>query len=338
MSHSKYLASGQYGCVVKPAYHCDIKKELLIDNTIAKIFEDKNNYKLELKRHHQISKIDKNNDFTIKMISNCEIDLSFINSHVKDMSDCDLIIDANKIYQIIYEDGGEDLEVFFYNLKSNFDAYEFFKKFIQLFNGIKLLIKNNLSHSDIKLTNILFNGDKLILIDFGLLLNFNDIFKTHITNLKYRTLLHYPNDLKLYLLKDSKNKNYNYNLNSNDLLDNLKNYLTNAYDPNYDIYFKHLMKLYNFIITENNIYCEKFNKKDYRRNANKIFGEKLDIYQLGIVLIEVIFLIIVSDYAKEILKIPIEIFEIITQMLEPDVIKRIDIDTLIKKYSLLFNK
>jgi len=340
MNHSKFIASGAYGCVVKPAYNCDKKIGLLKENTIAKIFGDKENYTYELVQHKKISKIDKNNDFTIKIISNCEIDLSYIKSHVNDINNCELIKDKNKIYQIIYEDGGEDLLVFLNNIKSTFDSYNFLKKFIKLFIGIKLLIKNNLTHSDIKLENILFNGNKLILIDFGLLVNFENIFNSHIDNLKYLTMIHYPDEIKLYLTKNIINENYNYNLNTNDLLELLNNYILKIkflnHNSNYFNYFKSINDLYNYIIKESNEYYKRFNKNNYKKNVKKIFGKKLDIYQLGIVLLEVIILIIISNNKKQILQIPIQIFDIIKQMLEPDVEKRINIDILIEKYSLLF--
>ena len=79
MLKSTYLASGTYGCVAKPAFKCDNRNETT-DNTIMKLFADKDNYKEEIKKQMQIQTIDPESNFTIKMISKCETDINFINT------------------------------------------------------------------------------------------------------------------------------------------------------------------------------------------------------------------------------------------------------------------
>lgn len=336
---SNYLGSGTYGCTIRPSFDCDIKKNLLIDKTIAKIFSNKNYYKDEIKQHLLISKIDKNNSFTIKLINHCKIDLSYINKNVNNFDRCKLIKNNKIIYQIIYEDGGIDLEVFFTQKRPNFDSYQFLKKFISLFYGIQLLINNELSHSDIKMDNLLFNGEKIILIDFGLLIKFKELLNDRIAKINYKNIYFYPDEYNLYY----KNNLFNQLLNSDELFSRIDEYmyliehLSNQY--NYLNYFQQINNLNSYLKSQAFLFASKFNKTTLNKKKEELcilFGKKLDIYQLGIVLYSIILSIIYLYDINEINKIPLGIFDIIKKMLEPDVNIRIDIQTLINNYSKLF--
>lgn len=346
MFNSKYIGHGSYGCTARPAFECtkNENKEL-VKHTITKLFSDKNVYDDEIKLHLKIAKIDKKNKFTIKLISACEIDKKFITENIENIEKCKIIKYEDNIYQIIYEDGGIDLFDYFKRSHDNFDSYEFLKKFIPVFAGIKLLIKNHLCHSDIRLDNILFNGEKIFLIDFGLLLNFNEILSSRIGALKYKPIYFFPNELRLYLIKGDKTNDFfdNNKLNSDELLEIIDEHMYDIeylYDE-YTEYFKQIDELNIYIQQKSIINQEQFDKNKFKKNkytTSKLFGEKLDIYQLGIVLYEIVLSIIYLYDKSQVTKIPIDIFKIIKMMLEPDVNLRIDIDTLIKYYSQLFNK
>lgn len=342
MSKSIYLASGSYGCVAKPAFNCDLEKKELMNGTIAKLFDDYNSYKTELDIHQKIAKIDKHNDFTIKLFDFCEKDINFIKENTEKINDCKLLRDSNKVYQLIYEDGGIDLVNFFTTKYSDFDAFEYFKKFINLFKGIKLLIDNKLIHSDIRLDNLLFNGQRIILIDFGLLVNFDNILEIKEFT-KTEQLYYFPDEYPLYF-NDTDSIIDPFDLNSSLLLEIIyyTTFNLNNFKNKYPEYYQLTKQLYDYIQTSSANYTKNFNelKKDYgnsTRKIKKLFGSKLDIYQLGIVLYQSILLIIGLYEEEQVNKIPKGIFEIIRKMLEPDVKKRIDIKTLIKEYSKLFS-
>jgi len=344
MLKSKYIGHGSYGCTARPAFECtkNENKEL-VKNTITKLFSNKKDYDDEIQLHLKIANIDKKNKFTIKLISYCEIDKGFINDNIENIERCNIIKYKDKIYQIIYEDGGIDLDDYFMRPDDNFDSYEFLKKFIPVFAGIKLLIKNQLCHSDIRFDNMLFNGEKIFLIDFGLLLNFNQILSSRLGALKYKTISFFPDELRLYLIKNNDSFNFfNNKLNSDELLEDIDEHMydiEHLYDK-YPEYFKEIDELNRYIQQKSIINQEEFDKNKFKKNkyaTSKLFGEKLDIYQLGIVLYQVVLSIIDLYDKSQVTKIPIDIFKIIKMMLEPDVNLRIDIDTLIKYYSQLFN-
>jgi serine/threonine protein kinase len=112
-------------------------------------------------------------------------------------------------YQIIYEDGGISLKNIIDNLNSeneNFNKENFKKNFKELFYKFAVNIlqimnnKNKYVHFDIKADNILYDGSKLLLIDFGISFQYSDdmadIYDT--SAIIYQNYFVYP--LELYLI------------------------------------------------------------------------------------------------------------------------------------------
>ena len=109
---SKYIESGTYGCVIKPGYNCE-NNNFPLNKTVSKLFSDKEEWIYEIMQNKKINEIDKSNIFTVKMISNCEISQNYITKNVKNIDRCSIIYEDDKIYQIVYEDGGYDLRHLF---------------------------------------------------------------------------------------------------------------------------------------------------------------------------------------------------------------------------------
>ncbi len=344
MNKSNYIGSGAYGCVVKPSFDCDLSKNKLIDNTVAKLFSYKSEYENEVKTHLRIQKIDKNNSFTVKLLSHCTINSSFMNENVNNINRCEIIKGFKEIYQIIYQDGGQDLRDFFKIRNTNFDSYNFLKKFIVLFKGIELLIKNKITHSDIRTDNLLFNGNNIYLIDFGLALNFKGFLDDDlIKDIAYtdKEYYYYPDEIKLYL--NQPGEFFKPSMNSDDFLYKIDLhtnliYYSNSFDSDYDRYLNEIIKLNEYLKSRFLTFYSTFNKKDYgtKENASLIIASKFDIYQLGTALYKIVLSIIRLYDKNEMMKIPIGIFSVIKQMLEPDARKRINITSLINQYSKLF--
>lgn len=342
MKKSKFIASGTYGCVITPAFNCNTNNDIL-DNSVSKLFTSKDDYEIEIANHNMITNIDKNNDFTLKLISNCEINRAFINKNTDYIEKCYLKNKKAKFYQIIYEYGGYDL-LYYFNIKRDIDISVFFKNFIKILKGIKSLIINGITHNDIKLNNILFNGSKISLIDFGLITDIDTLLNSEsIYKYKANSRYYYPDELMLYSAIKLNSYSFKYDLltlNSANLLIYLNEYLY-IYINKYKLlpkYLAEIQKLNKFITIRSfeNYKFLKTKKNIDLTEISKLIGPKLDIYQLGIVLYEVILLCIAHYNIKDIINnIPIEIFGLIAKMLEPDSNKRINIDELILSYSII---
>jgi len=267
MSKPIYIASGSYGCVIKPGYICKKeenikkkKKSKIIANTVSKLFPKKKEWLREINLHEIVQKeIDPDNKFTIKLIDSCEIVPSILKSTQK-IEKCKLVNQYQKenIYQIIYENGGIDLyniiiKRTYPDISERFNIINALHSFISIFEGLKILAIKNYIHHDIKLDNILYdiNKNKFILIDFGLLRNISKTF-----------------DYVAFLFKDPHNLTFKYyppeynimyfaylnkkTLNRDDIQD------INLYDFNSS--FIPLLKKAIYIYNIPNKYKEKFKK------------------------------------------------------------------------------
>jgi len=209
MRHIKVLGCGTYGCAVKPVIeledaNVDMKYIYKKETDISKIFvmddiDTLKAYKEELEELKLINEIDNGHIFTVPLKGAY---IGYITEHIYSPSsliklyksiyyyerDKDKIRkkefnpqkdnrdDEKKIHQIILGDGGSELNdsVVFVNTKNKY------KNFIKLFNnflqGMMLLNNAKKIHRDIKPPNVLFDGKKINLIDFGLSTNVENLY------------------------------------------------------------------------------------------------------------------------------------------------------------------
>jgi len=183
-----FVASGSYGCVVKPGYTCSKKHKKIEENTVSKLFPKKKEWLKEIQLQEIVQTIlDPNSSFTIKMIDSCQLKPITLKK-TKNIEECSLVNEnqSNNIYQIIYEYGGFDLYNIIYR-KTNNEKYlniniiDLFHSFVNIFEGLKILAKFNYIHHDIKIDNILYDiyKNKSILIDFGFLMNIKKSFNSY---------------------------------------------------------------------------------------------------------------------------------------------------------------
>ena len=226
MVYYKEVGVGSFGVVVKPPlefakiHNIDIQYTDKKANDVGKIFKfyvitdktdkTKENYETELEELKNIKKIDKNHIFTVPFKgaysgyisektwlsdSYSEIDSKLTKTREVSSDQND---PKNIIYQIILEDGGSELSHLFRN--KNLINYE---KFITIFNkfltGMLLLQKKEIVHRDIKPPNVLYNGEKLNLIDFGLAVNAKDIYKLNNENIRRMNYVYIFNPPEYYI-------------------------------------------------------------------------------------------------------------------------------------------
>ena len=287
-----YLNEGSYGCVIKPGIKC---KKNIKKNTVSKFFSNKKAWLYEINNNKIINKILKKENI-VKLIDYC----SKIKKEKILIQKCKSINMKKKyLYNIIYEYAGIDL----FNLK-NIKFKKIFLKFNIILETIKLLSDNNYIHFDVRLPNIVYNKNKLKLIDYGLMKNKKEINKLIKKIKKY----------KIYYLPPEFN-----NLNLNDLYIHIINDLKyNKISKNKK---KHMKSIINFLF--------KNIKKNIKNNA--INTKKIDVYMIGIVLLELLIknnLDLLDNEYKLILNY-------IKKLIEPDTYKRYDINEAYIAYKKL---
>ena len=155
------IGEGSYGKVYSPPFSCKKKYDMV--NKVGKVFETRDDYQKEVRIARKIRDLNSTNIFSIPFYETCPENL-----------------------QILYKNGGLDL----YEYMKKYSPTRHFNIIINqmknMCHGIKLLIKNNYVHQDIKLENIVFDGVKLYMIDFGLMSHIDDVYqKPYFLNYDY---------------------------------------------------------------------------------------------------------------------------------------------------------
>lgn len=365
---SKYIGKGSYGCIIKPSLKCD--KTFGDKNEISKFFFDYKEYNDENNLHNIITNIDKKNKFTIKKISNCKLFLDYdIIRKIENFYSCNIY--DKYIYQIIYEYGGIDLEKLLINDKfKSIDLYDFFQRFSNIFEGISILDENDLVHFDLKLNNILYDleKNKFVIIDFGLMKKKSKLYSYNLIDL-FSENQHpfYPNEINILniIINKSDDKKLNsmlYYEHFQILIKKLQKIYHNSHDKFFVNYLKTFEKIsYQFeneiknnfksMLSLFKIFFKKFsNVKFYSENIhnnqiNDILNEicndiksKIDVYMLGIVLLEIIInIFIYSNMNKTIKKIPIELLYLIQKMISFNPCNRPTIQEATLKFKEIMN-
>lgn len=318
-SVAKYIAKGSYGCVIKPAYDCN-EQLLTDDNTISKLFINRESWEKEVKINTIIRQLDENNNFTVKMINSCEIKNNYNIKKICNLND-------NNIYQILYEYGGKEI-IDIFRTNEILDMVAILKKFINIFEGLCILDKNNIIHQDIKPNNILYNN-KFYLIDFGLYItkttkyisNEESIYKFIYYPSEYAFLYYYEKNAKLGKInaefyKDEIETNINLLLGKNNINNTFKQKFKDIFD-NLD---KDKTNIFNII------------------KINTDIHDKIDVYMFGLTLYEFLIATFVNcTEQNNISNIPIGIFDLIGNMTNINPYERITIHEATRQFKLLFN-
>jgi serine/threonine protein kinase len=183
MNGGKFIASGSYGCAFKDPVACvgDAgKRASYYKNTVGKVFEREEFAEEETDLVAFIKSVDPDHKWTVPLIRTCRV-ASFAASDEHER--CSHITSKNALYaQLIFKDGGKDLhKIVKSNLHKSTNAKRdlFVKLFFAMgpvFGGLSDLNRRGRTHTDIKPANILFDGRKAYVIDFGLMMRYEDVY------------------------------------------------------------------------------------------------------------------------------------------------------------------
>ena len=361
MSSPISIGEGSYGCVIRPYITCEGKTGN--DKYISKFFFRKKSYEEELRIQKRVQSIDfDKKGFTIKMKSNCKINLEK-KPEIKELSRNACHIYDKEVFQIVFEYGGIDLrELFkkreFMSKLRGMNLREFMKKFMNIFEGLCELDKLNLVHFDIRTDNILYNfeKDKFYIIDFGLMKDKDNIYSKNIIQSFYEEPhKSYPNEFNIlgFLNEGFTSKMEYENVNSKMFLTSLeiKLFGFNSSGKHRE-HKKKIMEIKDYIANELTANFEEtleILKKDFKRNmSDKSLNEfvrkicddiknKIDVYMLGLVLYYLLINIIKNlPDNQTISQIPLEVYDLIKDMIHINPCERITIHEAHMRYRRFF--
>jgi serine/threonine protein kinase len=388
------LGAGTFGCVLKPHIQCKSNspiKHTSNNNIISKIStyntyntDDLENIYDEINMSEKVYKLDKECKYLCPIINYCNIDVNNVIDrtdiklkNLDTMDDVDLdyskegyekrcIFNINNNFitiNLISVYAGPDLDYFFNN-NSVFDKYKSLlcsniKLIISnLFEGLKVLHHNKITHKDIKLNNIcmIIKNNKPVIryIDFGLSEDINSMKHSYNNINGNGTPAYMAPDF--IILNEMKKQNFNTLLYKKNIAQNIINKLfmslksnlstfTNKglnktyLDGNMDTFTSEINFNMNSIKKESHYF---FTKKDitniyifllnlYKNNEllpyhfTPIIGlnPKFDIFSLGLVLFEIKKLLNIKD---------ILLVNLLKNMLELNSINRYSIDDCMEHY------
>lgn len=268
------IGEGNYGCVFRPYVKCGKEK---FPKAVGKVFVDatENNYEHEI-YDKVVKEIDPNFTFTLPLYKACDV-ITFRKSNAADA--CSLI-DKSKLQrypQLIYKDGGHSLKDVMKQKGTITKFKRIMTKLRPILVGIDAIIQHGYVHQDIKPHNIMFDGDRLYLIDFGITKPKEQVFRMDNMHVLKYDYPYYPPEYKVYALRNM----------------SINHFVSKVY-ANFDFTFniggEHVSNVLEIIksvigIETRNELQKSFSK--IRRGPKAVFRtDKIDLYSLGIVILE----------------------------------------------------
>jgi serine/threonine protein kinase len=295
------IGEGAYVCVYKPPIKCKDKSKYLGKKYIGKMFADKNQYLEEIEIMKIIKRIDPKSIYTTKLIDNCNVDIN-----TRDYKECKHVnLKRTNYHQIIYRYGGKDL---CYLLKSKYDIFDILPGMIHLLKFLCILAKNGYVHRDIKESNILYEGKKFFLIDFGLMIPFRKVYDEDQDYVLQYNYEYYPPEFKIY---------YNSKISTHftsikdvykfTLSDVKQNYIDTNIMMDLDKIKESIQSLYKQDISTEII-----------KGSLMYYVDKIDIFAYGMVMMK----IVINSDNKTDNKTKLEVYDILTKCIDPSPIHR----------------
>ena len=179
-SDPKYLAEGSYGCVHNPSLLCDDSPNMVYKGKVSKILENIEKEQ-ELTEYKLIAKADKASNFYLGKPQACKT--AKVVTNIRAIKECKtlgkkILSDFNDYSLIIMKDGGLNLQQYgdkmekvpITSITCNM-AEKFWLESHRLLVGIKVFLKNDIVHYDLKAQNVVYNEseNRINFIDFGLM-------------------------------------------------------------------------------------------------------------------------------------------------------------------------
>lgn len=345
---SKYVNNGTYGCVLKPAVSCSENTSLHDANTVSKVFKMHEFADAELSIYKTIvEKLDPDNKFTVKLEGSCKIKKKrFEKNELYQCRNLDKNSIPDELSQIIYEYGGIDLDI----AVRQCTFQELFIGIQRVFNGIRVLYSQEYVHNDIKPPNIVYNTTtkKMSIIDFGLIQKFKDVYSNendYFLNYRYSYFPPEYTTCSYYFQKKNMN-NWKDDVQSNKIpyMNNIIEYnrlfirpIDEDIQNNYSAY-PVFIKAWNELKDCGKDKFASFlrssiSHRDFQKYISG-FTDKIDVYMLGITLLELFYLselYLMNDIPGNI-DFYVNVLKLVRKMIEMDPRKRIHPNVAYREY------
>lgn len=290
-----YVAAGTYGCVFKPHLKCANATHKSKDS-VGKVFASDSSFQEEYDIMQKIQKIDPHNEFTLPIFFTCPIAHKHRKSDQVEKCHLTHSADHELNMQLIMQNGGKSLGPSITKGISHQMFFKLFTAFTSLIKGAHLLesFQPGYIHQDIKPENIMYRRGKLYLIDFGIFTTFRDFMRSKSQmNMMQADYPFFPVEYKLLMNTDKKTGikkavsevlgNINIPLKIREGYTTVETILKYFHPETY----QHIGDMYETL-------HRQIAKTD---QVAKYFTNKINIYQLGLVLAMLFFAASLDKYS-----------------------------------------
>lgn len=309
------IGSGSYGTVFSPPIN------LITDNTndlVGKVLLTDNHHDItqEWDASEYLRKIDPEHKYFVYPLKKTQLTIQQYNQFAK--KPLNYINQSKQLTQFVMINGGQSIRSI--ARETNLSFTSIVKCVLEIAQCIKVLQKNKLIHQDIHIGNIVRKDGKHRLIDFGLMITSSQYY-TDFNMLLNEEYAISPPEYRLLQYDRQKNHNINYEKNL------LAKYVgIHSQDLNDIFNNKYFVMSYNYLV-------KSLKDQDPCSYLEQIKSyNKADVYSLGVCIVEMLSYL---DEQSVPANVAPQLSFLIVRMLMPHPENRIDIETVIDKFTTI---
>lgn len=311
------IGSGSYGTVFAPPINMNNNT----DNFVGKVLLTDNHRDItqEWDASECLREIDPDNKYFIYPLQKTQLSIQEYNKYAK--KQLKYIEPSKQLTQFIMKNGGQSIRCI--AKKTNLSFTSIVQCVLEIAQCIKLLQKNKLIHQDIHPGNIVRKDGRHRLIDFGMMITSSEYYTSFnmLLNEEYAIS---PPEYRLLQYDRQKKNNIKYEQNL------LAKYVgINNEDLNDIFHNRYFIMSYNYLVNSLKDCEDPCSYLKQKKSYNKA-----DVYSLGVCLIEMLSYLDEQGVPPE---VGPQLSFLIVRMLMPHPENRIDIDTMIEKFTTINN-
>lgn len=304
------LGEGSFGCVFRPAVKCTSPRTPFKPHAptstspsdaqeVGKVFFDLDDFRREMRTSRQVKSVDPTGTNLLVPTASCDTTRQEVLKHPAGL-ECDKHEEfsgsaTDTLKQLIMPYGGDRLDSFVRTQAKPLSPKAFVRLMLPVLEGLQQMEAKGYCHQDIKVSNILANNSKAIIIDYSLMIPLRSVYAASNRRRWRFSYFPYPPEYKIYnLLYKNKGKRKQANTDTQVASSSIPQVYEDV-RKNWFSFGDNKAKAYLKLFDENNVWKAVHNFYEWaeglppskRAAAFAEFATKLDIYSVGMVFVDI---------------------------------------------------
>lgn len=314
--NGELLGEGSFGCVFRPPVKCTSPRTPFQTKTkikkvaveapgatsgaeVGKVFFDLDDFSREMRTSRQVKSVDPNGTNLLVPTASCDTTRQEVLKHPAGL-ECDKHEEfsgtaSDTLKQLIMPYGGDRLDSFVRTQAKPLSPKAFLRLMLPVLEGLQQMEAKGYCHQDIKVSNILANNSKAIIIDYSLMIPLHSVYAAGNRRRWRFSYFPYPPEYKIYnILYKSKSKSKNQQTTTTSSSASIPQVYEEV-RKNWFSFGDNKASAYLKLFDENNVWEAVHNFYEWaeaipaskRAAAFAEFATKLDIYSVGMVFVDI---------------------------------------------------